>query len=393
LTCFLTVGLIPIFSEAIKWGFTALMVFMLGIIFQYTKNRANNKYLLWIGSLLCVFILSCAWAISFKLVLWVILKQLLPIFIVTISISVYIHKISDIYDILKVFYISSLLMVSYIITHVDETLQGEGFRLGRMMVLDDNVTWNSNVIAIVLVFAVYCGFFILWKYSGKRKSFVRILYIVLSLGMIYLILLCGSRKGILMLIIPILCFNFYNLKQKFLKKVIGIIITLGISYVLIMKVPFFYNIIGSRLEDMVNIVMNKTEGTEDTSRLLLIPYGWEWFKEHPIIGVGINNFRTLSNNTYLFADKNFYAHNNYIELLVGVGLIGFFIYYIGYFYVIRATLKKSTIVNKWIVSLFIVLLFVDFAAVSYYDLVFQLFICIGFSAIQLEKTKNYIKCD
>ena len=62
-----------------------------------------------------------------------------------------------------------------------------------------------------------------------------------------------------------------------------------------MEVPLFYEIIGKRMEDLFDILTNNTDGTEDISRVMLIWYGWNWFLEHPVFGVGVNNFRALSN--------------------------------------------------------------------------------------------------
>ena len=52
----------------------------------------------------------------------------------------------------------------------------------------------------------------------------------------------------------------------------------------------------------------------------MMEFGWELFKERPVHGYGMNNF---SQKYYL----NTYSHNNYIELLVSCGIVGFALYY------------------------------------------------------------------
>ena len=63
----------------------------------------------------------------------------------------------------------------------------------------------------------------------------------------------------------------------------------------------------------------------------MIQYGMDYFKERPLLGHGIENFR------YLYAQevgKETYSHNNYIELLVNNGIVGLLLYYSFYISVI-----------------------------------------------------------
>ena len=137
------------------------------------------------------------------------------------------------------------------------------------------------------------------------------------------------------------------------------------------------------MEDLFDILTNNTDGTEDISRVMLIWYGWNWFLEHPVFGVGVNNFRALSNLVPLFAGKNFYAHNNYIEMLVGCGLVGFILYYSAHFYLL------NSVAARWVVSYILVTMFVDVAMVSYYDLMTHYFLVICFIVIYQEKCKTH----
>lgn len=60
--------------------------------------------------------------------------------------------------------------------------------------------------------------------------------------------------------------------------------------------------------------------TSAATRLDMIGEGWRLWLEAPILGHGIDQFRVLSQ----FAT---YSHNNYIEMLATLGIVGFILYY------------------------------------------------------------------
>ncbi len=88
----------------------------------------------------------------------------------------------------------------------------------------------------------------------------------------------------------------------------------------------------------------------------------KFFSNHPIIGTGLNTFIVQDSTHH-------YSHNNYIEILVGLGIIGFFIYYAIHFRIFSKLLKLKTPTAKRIrlILLFslMVFIFMDSALVSY----------------------------
>ena len=68
--------------------------------------------------------------------------------------------------------------------------------------------------------------------------------------------------------------------------------------------------------------------------------------------------------------RDTYFHNNYVEILASGGIVGFFVYYGIYFYIIKEMIKNKK--NKDIYfyisfALIFILLFMDYASVSYYS--------------------------
>ena len=110
--------------------------------------------------------------------------------------------------------------------------------------------------------------------------------------------------------------------------------------------------------------------------------GFQFFPKNLFLGYGINNFRNLY-------DINTYAHNNFIELLVGIGLVGFTVYYIAYAYVLCKLFKTTFIKpNRLSIIAFVIntcFLISHYAFVGYNEIINTLTILLGFLIIQLNK--------
>ena len=88
-------------------------------------------------------------------------------------------------------------------------------------------------------------------------------------------------------------------------------------------------------------------------RTYLIQTALKVWIENPIIGVGWENFA-------LYNDLNLLAHNNYLELLASLGVIGFVIYYSNYVRLFWDSIQKkydqpiNRLMQSFIMSLFII---------------------------------------
>ena len=138
-------------------------------------------------------------------------------------------------------------------------------------------------------------------------------------------ILTGSRKGILQLVMP---FAVLMLCQKDIKKfgkyIFGLAVVGGIVLVILLNNATFMEIYGERLF----AVFNDADDMSDMSvyaRNMLKLIGLAYFVENPIWGYGLGASWTLVEATgYTFVH---YFHNNFVEVLVCGGIIGFTIYY------------------------------------------------------------------
>lgn len=198
----------------------------------------------------------------------------------------------------------------------------------------------------------------------------------------------GSRKAILMAIGFIIIFILFS-KQHTIKRIrqiiLSIVILIGLYY-LVMTNDFLYEQIGSRLATVFAIFgRNDIQADYSTlERLYLIDQGWNLFLNNKVHGVGINNFKAHVGG-YLGAIPK-YAHNNYIELLSDLGLIGFVLYYIRYLYLAIACIKnRINNTDLLICAMMAILLILEYGNVTYYFVQYQIVLIIICTYLKLRK--------
>ena len=77
-----------------------------------------------------------------------------------------------------------------------------------------------------------------------------------------------------------------------------------------------------RVESLFDFLFRneKADGSVNT-RINMINRSFDIFKDHPVLGIGANNFKYY---TYY----NTYSHNGYTEILNGLGIVGVVVYYV-----------------------------------------------------------------
>lgn len=236
------------------------------------------------------------------------------------------------------------------------------FRLG--MNSHVNPTIVAYFFGILAQFSIY--------HFMKTKDQKNIISIIIQFVMI---VLSGSKKGLVLLLIPILVLAIDScIKQP--KNILKYIFFFSCFLFLIFKIPFLYNMIGYRVLDFfetigINFLPNNSiysqSDTSTTLRINMIVEAFDLFKKHIFFGNGWNAFSALTKYRY-------YSHCNYVELLSSMGLFGFTLYYSIYCLFI----KKLKTINKGeqkllIISLGISLLISDFSSITMYDTVITYF--------------------
>lgn len=224
---------------------------------------------------------------------------------------------------------------------------------------------NANSLATIMIASILASIVLLHKKKEIHIVFLYYQYINILLAA-YMIMLTLSKKGIIFGSILIFIFLILSMNSIRKPKTIFRFIMLGtIGTVLIHNlitlddIMNILNGIERRFNDFYSEITShqQTKFGSTGERRYFIELGWNLFGDKPLFGYGLDNFREFARS---------YSHNNYIELLVGVGLIGTIIFYSMYFYLFKAIYKIKDNKLKVIFSSFIlILLFMDIARVSY----------------------------
>ena len=184
---------------------------------------------------------------------------------------------------------------------------------------------NENSIGLAcgysILFSVY-----LMMYTKLRKKFF-LLYMIVIICCFILAMLTSSKKALVLIILgTILLFiskgtektGIFN-RLKYL--IISFVILFLFKFLLQNVKAFWY--INMRVEEFINTIFGTGAASlSDIKRLHMIKQGLEVFRSNPYVGRGV------AVSKYYFGT---YSHNNYVEILMNTGAIGFIIYYSSYF--------------------------------------------------------------
>lgn len=340
----------------------------------------SNTYFIWIIGWSGAIAVSLIYSINRSYTLTALLTVLSRGMLFTLLIS-RINTYKQLAELLKLFVICNIINTLYLVYRVDVTTLGVS-RIGAGTV-DSDVTWNSNAIGNLLAFCVFTIIMLLTRkqYQGYKRG---LMYAVIA-GFVVIILLCGSRTALLLLItLPLLYYLFTSNIRNGIKRVLVIALALvGVFWILLNVTPV-YNVLGIRVERLVNSVLGISTVTDGSisSRNMLIRLGNEWFRESPIWGNGMYTFMHKSAAVMYYA---WYAHNNYLEIAVGLGVIGLIIYYWYYLYIVKSAFADKSNNGRLVLSTMIVIIVAEYGTVAFKSFIYQFAICILSIMITLSK--------
>ena len=278
---------------------------------------------------------------------------------------------NDMEKILRVYVIAQMISIAVVIIR-----SGGGILTGR---LGSESGVSANVIALV---SINCIVIILHRMS-KKSSMMNVFLILFYMAVI---LLTGSRKGLIGMAMGFFLYFSMDKGYKKIRNILFAIIIVVISYLLIMNVDFLYDIAGHRVEALFSYFKGESFNEASlSSRDDYTQLGWKYVGKRLWSGYGLDCFRLLK------GAYGTYSHNNYLELMFGCGLIGTVLYYVGYVYVLFGHLKlyfihKLNDVKPYIVIM-VVQMFLEYANVTYFERTSIIFVVISLGALQLLKSK------
>ncbi len=221
---------------------------------------------------------------------------------------------------------------------------------------------NVNVLAqrcsFSLIFALYYMIF-------TKKKASKIWYLLIVAATFTVILFSGSRKSVLVVAFVAVFLIMNRQKRtgvgKRLTAVAGAIAVIVAIVVVIMTVPAF-EVARVRLESLFEVFLGGNFSVSDMRRMVYIRRGLSQFLKSPFFGNG------MCYSVYMFGT---YTHNNFVEMLLNFGVVGFIIYYSSYYISMRKALSKQFGYDRkrkiLFIGIILSILVTEMGIITYYD--------------------------
>lgn len=365
-------------------GYLRFGIAAFGILATFASKQINlrqihlSNYFIWYAGLLIISLFSSLYSVGDNPMSFT--NNIFDILFIGTSFSVCIENERDIKKYLFVFSICGgiifLVLMSKNLLYVDD-------RLGRSLTGD-----NTNSFALFLMLTLFAA---IGSFYLNKMIVIKIVCTAICLVDIYMLMLSGGRKYILVPIVLIASISLIQTSgtKNVLKRLAMILlIVLGIiaGWRYMLSNPILYNSIGLRFINRVSI----------SNRELYIVKGLEFFLGSPLWGHGENSFATL---IVPYHGSQIYSHNNYIELLTNFGLIGFTWYYYYFGKTLKTSfqdaIKTKNPLTVYCSSLMISMLFLDMGIISYCEssLLFTFWVLCFNVAFIILPTRNLEKID
>lgn len=223
---------------------------------------------------------------------------------------------------------------------------------------------NANTLGMGAAFAMLISVFLL-LYNGFNLG------LIASIPTFFVLAASGSRKALFIFVFGVaVLFIAKNLGNKdFFKSIFYVLISLVVIIIAVYQLSklAMFEGVNERIVGLFNGILGKGQVDHSTSvRLKMIEIGMNLFAQRPVLGVGIDNAKIYTEP--VFGVANYYLHNNYVELLADGGIVGTFIYYSIYIFLLRRLWKNRDFTSGEFNVVFLILvlrLILDYGMVSY----------------------------
>lgn len=351
-----------------------LVVCSLLAIFLSVRERKGwgGSFFIGFGLFAMLSLLSLAWVMKFGIALGRLIDLALAV-LMGLAIALCSPTQREIKCILNAFVFGTII-VSVACIRIDWATLSGWARLGRT--LFDSA--GSNIIEYSCLL-IYAQMYAAYRFISSKS---RILWCFAFLFLFICGLLTGVRKTLVM---PIVFIYVYLLiiNRKNVIKILGVTLLAGVACaVIIFIVTNYFTSMGSRLLDMLNDIINGADavssgGSSFEERKWLRQVAWQAFRENPVLGLGVGQFRSYS---VAHGGPDVYAHNNFLELLANSGIVGFGLYYGAIALMIRDYWRDLAVGDEehscfcaFCVAFVVSILVMEYGQVDYYQPHFLLF--------------------
>lgn len=369
--------------DSLQWFALAMLTVLLWIRL-YEKNAVLNDFIFFQMVLFLIFIIvSLKWALSQERVLLDI-RYLVKILVV-LSYALYVVKKDGNADFLiRAMIISSTVNAAMILPNIVPSTSA----VGRNDIMIADVLVNVNQVCPDLAFT---SFLLLHDFKNSRQYLKKAVDLMMILVFAVLICILGARTSLGILAAGVFLNTLSGSRRKVIRNILAAIAAMAVFMAVILYVPALYEAVGIRIMDFISMLMGheyaSTNQSSDHLRLQLIRNGFEMFWKKPLGGYGSGNYISAGFRDY---DLYYYAHNNYIELAVGLGLAGLIIFYSLHVRILLRFFKTKAVFRDdrmyLAVQILICMLLADMTSVTYHVMNMWLFLLIAYAGICLRST-------
>ncbi|MCP4521476.1 MAG: O-antigen ligase family protein [Cytophagales bacterium] len=228
------------------------------------------------------------------------------------------------------------------------------------------VVVNHVRYSLMLCFAIFCGIFLYYhKISFSGKKWENYLQLGAVLFLILFIHISGVRSGLLSFYSTVgLGTIYFMIRQKKYILGIGIIATLLFTPLIAYKtLPSVQQKVETTLVDL-NSLENEYNANFQSLHNRIVSYkvGWRVFKENPILGTGVGNFKRACLTVYarqfsfIHLNKRLHPHNQFLYVAGSMGIVGLLLFCILFY----APLWKFKLYKHSLILIFYFIMTISF---------------------------------
>lgn len=202
----------------------------------------------------------------------------------------------------------------------------EGMKNGTRM------GWEIYSINYVSVMLMVASIISLWFVFFKKKWWDIVPAVICAV----VALSTGCRGALFCFVAGLFTLVFLSFKGKW--KLITPLIMIGllVAAYFVIKLPPFASVY-NRMLNFIGVFSNSGDGSSNV-RIQMISWGFEQFLKTPLFGMGVSSGSVvMAEHGYDFA----LYHNTYVEVLAGLGIVGFGLYFFMLFYPLVKLFKPA----------------------------------------------------
>ncbi len=340
-----------------------IILYVLFSRFKVSMNVVKNELFLlrWFGFLALLALFSTQWAYSTKTGSNTILT-FFRILAIAAVMFLYVNSYERALAVLKSYIISSVIMAAVALATTPLAQYGQAGEEG----FGDAIGQQRNTLGAVMVFCAFMSYVLAQRGDFPFGKFFCAFSVVT-------IFCTGSRGAILQLMIIMLVFILMqNDLRKLVPYIFGIIIAVPIIIALVQAVPFLYETVWVRIENLFLTVTGVDVEADSSARgreLYKVLAG-QMFRERPWIGYGVDGFYCMLRDVRFVEGVYLppvYSHCNYTELASCFGIVGLVIWYLPVVQVLIGSFVQRKVSNemKAIFAMLFSMIILDYARIPW----------------------------